>query len=175
MNSADRARLAKAIEWEKMRADQLNRAMAQQRADLAQLRLKLGLRCSQDQMDVLNQAHTGMASCTTGAMTNAHTGSSVHSDYISNAIRERRAAAGEVSEEEPPKTYKLQKRHLVTEEPKPVIELAPKAHPQLTWETSPLFGRPAFGRFYNWSFHSPFRPLANWFVRWAINTRRSFA
>lgn len=44
--------------------------------------------------------------------------------------------------------------------------------PCYSLKNSPLFGKAAFGPFYNWTFDSPFTRLHRWAIRWAWNFQR---
>lgn len=119
-----------------------------------------------------NSMATQMAMSTCGPMTNWHTQESIN-DYATGTAGAQRADAGNQAgtrSEKPP--HVVQKTFLVEERKE-------AARPKLTWETSPLWGRPAFGRFYNWSTHSPLRPFTRWvnrlLVRWAWKQGRERA
>lgn len=45
--------------------------------------------------------------------------------------------------------------------------------PKLTHENSPMFGRPAFGPFYNWTFDSPLKPLKRRLLKFAWSKLRA--
>lgn len=155
MNAVDRRRLEKAIEWEKMRSDALVRAELQQKNDLAKL---AQLQNSYNQY--VPNIGTSMSISTSGAFNAATTSASIAHNHACHT------ACGCSEESAPSIIYKTWE--------KPATQPTEKPRPKLTWETSPLFGRPAFGMFYNWTTFS-FKPLHKWFIRWAWNTHKGLA
>lgn len=163
-----RAQLAKALEWEKMRTEAIQRAQAQQQNDMARIQqlqsIQNAYNSGYDQYRNAFGSMSGLSASTTGAFHAATTTASIASDYFdSTASSYAQKSISQVVQ----KTWAA---------PRPATSPpATQKPPQLTWATSPLFGKPAFGRFYNWSFHSPFKSLRDWLFRWAWNTRRRLA
>lgn len=145
-----------AMDWEAKRAQELQKAQHQQQYDLARLQ-------------AMQNAYTGMSATTTGVSRYDYSTTTPFASLDFGV-----GASGNSAQSVPLKTYTLQKQFLTEDKARPSSKPSSSSTP-LSLKTSPLFGKPAFGRFYNWSFDSPFARIHRWFIRWAWNTRRSIA
>jgi hypothetical protein len=187
--------LSNAVWWEQQRAQQISQlqsqglsglmaqALGQQQADLQRLSQLTNAYYG-------NCASTAMSASTCGGFGSAITGGPSYMPQLPpqptfkqfheipdepKTPAERRRASREARERarksaEEAKAAAAAKA--LAEANKPRYEL-PKGG--LTWENSPLFGRPSFGMFYNWTFHSPFKSLGKWLLRWAWGVQRGIA